>query len=160
MAAMILAAIALQTAPQIYHPLLTFSAHPELRRVTTRVEVGLLANGHGEKHYWFRRTVQADGSQIAETSWTDSRSCPESRTSLEELTALEGPRPHIYGLDDTEGIMVTTDGVTYRLEAESAPPYGNGRILLQPNVETPLARWVEKALARLSGCWKENQPVR
>jgi hypothetical protein len=160
MMAAILMAIALQTAAQTYRPLLTFSAYPELRRVTTRVDVGLLAGGRGTKDYWFRKTVQPDGGEIAETLWAVTLSCPGGRSVLEELAALEGPRPHVYGLDGRDDIVMMADGVTYRLDAQSAPPFDNGRITLRTNRGTPLARWVEAALSSLAGCWKQEPPKR
>jgi len=158
MAWIVTAAAALQAVSIESRPLLTFSAHPELRRVTTQVDVGVLTSRTGPKHYWFRKTVQPDNGQVVETLWADTRTCAGGRAALEELAMLETPRPQVYGLDGRDDVMVTTDGVTYRLETETAPPFQNGQVRLQTNVGTPLARWVEAAFAKLNGCWTAVPP--
>ncbi len=156
----LLAAMILQSAAQVWHPMLTFSAHPELRRVTTQVEVGFLPDMAGASQYWFRKTVTPDGGKIVETAWTDTRSCPAARPLLENLARLEAPHPHLPGLDGNNDIAITMDGVTYRLDADSAPPFGGGRLVLRTNVGTPLAQWVESALTGLAACWKPTPPDR
>ncbi len=152
------AAATLQVVSIESRPLLTFSAHPELRRVTTQVDVGVLTTHSGLKHYWFRKTVQPDRGRIVETRWADTRTCAGGRQALEELALLELPRPHVYGLDGSDDITVTADGVTYRLETETAPPFQTGQMSLKTNTGTPLARWVEAAFVKLNGCWTEAPP--
>jgi len=41
---------------------------------------------------------------------------------------LEAPHPHVPGQDGKNDIAVTMDGVTYCLDTDSAPPFGNGRL--------------------------------
>jgi len=154
----VIAAAAVQVVSIERSPILTFSAHPERARVTTQVDVGLLRSRSGVKHYWFRRTVKPDNSHVVETRWADTRSCPAGRVALEELTTLEAPRPYVYGLDGRYDLMLIADGVTYRMETDTAPPFHNGKMKLQSNVGTPLARWVEATTTKLSGCWAKTAP--
>jgi hypothetical protein len=54
--------------------------------------------------------------------------------------------------------MLTMDGTTYRLESEAQAPYtNNGRMMLQTNVETPLAQWVDRMFAALEPCWRARE---
>lgn len=157
MLALILTA-ALQVVSMENRPLLTFSAYPMLRHVTTQVDVGVLTSRSGPTQYWFRKTMQPDNGQVVETLWADTRSCTGGRAVLKELAALEPLRPRVYGLDGRHDIMVTADGVTYKLETETALPFRNGQMRLQTNTGTPLARWVEAAFAKLNGCWTAVPP--
>lgn len=139
-------------------PLLSFSAHPELRQVTTQVDVGFLATKSSPKHYWFRKTVKPDNGQVVEVRWADTRTCAAGRSVLEDLAKMEPPRPHIWGLDGDDDIIVTADGITYRLDTETTLP--NGRMTVRTNIGTPLARWMDAAFAKLEGCWTATPPNR
>lgn len=124
----ILAAVAFQGPSADQRPELTFSAHPELKRVTIQVDVGLLTRRAGIQHYWFRRTVRPDDGRIIETRWADSRNCPAARGALEALEKLEPPRPHVPGLDGSYDLFLQADGVTYRLDSEAAASFAPGRM--------------------------------
>ena len=153
-----LTALAAQTSVADQPPLLTFSAHPELRHVTTQVEAGVIPHPNGPMHYWFKRTVRPDGRNITETQWTDTRRCPYGRQILEELAALAPMQPFVFGLDGQNDVAITLDGTTYKLDTAVTAPFGGGRIHLQTNVGTPLARWVEASFVRLESCWSTEAP--
>lgn len=141
--------------------LLTFSASPALRRTATEVTVGVLASRAGRTEYWLRRQVRLDRGRVIETGWTDSRRCPDVRAVLAGLEALPGIRPHVSGLDGNDDLHLVTDGVGYTLDVETAAPFdSNARLTLRTNVHTPLAEWVEGALAKLAPCWSAERPVR
>jgi hypothetical protein len=137
-------------------PALVFSAHPELRRVTTEVSVTIVPNGK-RPEYLFRKTIRPDGGAIAETQWADSRTCEGARAMLAEVHSLPAARPHLFGIEPTEDLILVADGTTYRLESEASPPYGTGRISLSSNRGTPLAKWVEGAFSVLTSCWKASR---
>lgn len=133
-------------------PALVFSEHPELRRVTTEVSVTIIPNGK-RPEYLFRKTIRPDG----QTHWADSRTCEGARAMLAAVHSLPAARPHLFGIEPTEDLILVADGTTYRLESEASPPYGTRRISLSSNRGTPLAKWVEGAFSVLTSCWKASR---
>ena len=127
-----------------------FSAHQALSRHAIDVSIGTQITA-GEEIYWFRRSVRKPGQKI-ETSQTDTRSCPRMLVVLRALRELPMPRPKL-PFADNEPLVVTADGGEYSLTISVGYPGAIPQDLtLTSNVGTPLAAWVEDALATLDSC--------
>ena len=86
--------------------------------------------------------------------------CPAARSVLASAVQLEMPRIGIIGLED-DSILVTADGVRYRLNAEAAyPGQSLYDIEINSNLNTPLARWVDQSLLTLEPCWSRERTRR
>ena len=103
--------------------------------------------------YLLRRTVTSRDAKVV--TWTGTRRCPAGRAPLVALENMPLPVPDVPGLgEDTESI--TLDGVNYRLEGSARYSGASARLMLQSNVNTPLARWVEETFAALKPCWRQR----
>ena len=153
-AALLLAA--LQPLPD--SAFLTFGRAPAFEPEAIEVRVGTLwREGDGPRRHWFERTGTREGAPPA-YAWTTSADCPGADAVLARHRSIELPR-----LDNprTDGMLIATfDGARYTLETGAF--YGaegrDGRISLQSNVGTSLARWVDEMLAALQGCWSAARP--
>lgn len=129
----------------------TFSSLHARTGLQVDVTIGTKAVHDGAAVYWVSRVVRRRGSSDR-TSETDSQSCPAILSLLRSLADLRLPRPSIPHLD-TDTIIVTADGVDYRLTVPAS--YGSdtdGQVTFQSNVGTPLADWVERANDELDKC--------
>lgn len=128
-----------------------FSAHHALSHVDIDVSIGTQITG-GEKIYWIRRTTQKLGRKTG-ASQIDSRSCPRILPALRSLSDLPMPRPKLpFPSDDS--IIVTSDGTGYSLTVPVAYPgeFVTQDVTLRSNIGTPLAAWVDDALAIVDSC--------
>lgn len=129
----------------------TFSSHHARSDLQVDVTIGTKAADDRSVTYWVSRVVRRRGSSDR-TSETDSQSCPVILTLLRSLRDLPLPRPSV-PLLDTDTIIVTADGVDYRLIVPASYDNGmGGQVTLQSNVGTPLADWVEQANDELDKC--------
>ena len=149
LAGMFATALALTTSK--YDGWATFSAHHALSRLDIDVKVGTQITG-GEELYWIRRTIRKPGRK-PQTSQVDTRSCPQMLITLRSLRDLPMPRPKLpFPSDDP--IVVTADGIGYSLTVPVAYPgtFLTQDVTLTSNIGTPLATWVDDALARVDSC--------
>ena len=155
---MLLLALALQVAPALPHPWGRFSRSPALAGTTEVVEIE--TDGAGDDGLRFtlrlvRRRLQAPD----EVRWTTSEACPAVRAVLAAAAALPAPTlaPPGFGHDPTVLIL---DGMGYAVQMPAAVGTGTGTVTITSNIGTPLARWVDNALARLQPCWSATVPAR
>lgn len=154
---------------------LTFSAsRTQLRNSqSVIVDVGLrsLRDEEGRwrparrEELWFQITINDSSlGQPGRRRWTDGRSCPDAVAELDRVRDLTMPRPMLpvpgpNGEAVEEG-DIYVDGRGYTLSMRSASLQGQavGRVEMSSNVETDLARWVERMLAVLEPCWSRTMP--
>lgn len=154
---------------------LTFSAsRTQLRNSqSVIVDVGLRSLRDEEGRWrparredlWFQITI--DGHLLGEPGrrrWTDGQRCPAAVAELDRVRDLTLPRPVLPfprpdGEADEEG-DIYLDGRVYTLSVRSASLQGQaiGSVEMSSNVETDLARWVERMLAVLEPCWSRTMP--
>ena len=126
-----------------------FSAHHALSRLNIDVEIGFVHGTGDEPVYWIRRRIQRP-RQKPQTSRVDTQSCPQMLTALKSLHDLPMPRANLLFLDPT---YLIADGTGYSLTIPAAYPSSPpGELTLNSNVGTPLADWIEDALATLDSC--------
>jgi hypothetical protein len=133
-----------------------FSRAPSRRATRTTVEVGTLGHDRNRQQldFWLRRTVAAGPQQQEEVTWADTRTCAAARPLLASMRDI--PVPRFAPIGSSEGPPMMLDGVQYALRTYS----DHGMLTAQTNVNTPLATWVEGALAALDGCWTSRVPER
>src|SRR5687767_9869634 len=133
-----------------------FSRAPALRLTRTKVEVGTLGMDEERRqlHFWLRRTVTTGTAQEEEVTWTDTRSCAAARPLLASMRDI--PVPQFAPIGSSEGPPIVLDGVGYRLRTYS----DHGMLTAETNVDTPVAAWIERALAELENCWGGRVPDR
>lgn len=88
------------------------------------------------------------------TRWASNRTCPAAAAIL---SFADLPLPTPSGADAQVDIVL--DGVSYAVTLPLR--YGrqpSGRATFSSNFGTPLARWVDAALAKLEPCWSTQQP--
>lgn len=103
--------------------------------------------------YTLRRTL-ARGAGEPVTSWASSRTCP-AMSEVASFADLPMPKPQT----PSDATVIVLDGVGYRVTV----PVGYGdeigdALTLRSNGGTPLAKWVDAALAKLEGCWSAKAP--
>lgn len=154
---------------------LSFSASRTLLRNSQSVivDVGLRSLSDEEGRWrparredlWFQITINDSTlGQPGRRRWTDGQSCPAAVAELDQVRNLALPRPVLPipgpdGETDEEG-DIFLDGRVYTLSIRSASLQGQavGRVEMSSNVETDLARWVERMLAVLEPCWSRTMP--
>lgn len=100
------------------------------------------------------RLIGRDRDDVVVTLWASSRTCPAVRevASLADLPPPEFQPPG-------DGIEVVADGVWYSVTVPAGYGGQSGEPLkLTSNIGTPLAAWVDGALARLERCWTPVEP--
>ncbi|GAA3894562.1 hypothetical protein GCM10022276_12130 [Sphingomonas limnosediminicola] len=132
-----------------------FSRAPARHLIRTRVEVGTLGYDQGRKRldFWLRRPV-VSGEHDEEIAWADTRTCAAARTLLASMRDI--PVPKFAPISTSEGPPVIVDGISYRLRTYS----DQGTLTAETNLGTPLAAWVNRALATLNSCWVRTAPQR
>ncbi|HST35389.1 MAG TPA: hypothetical protein VLK25_02005 [Allosphingosinicella sp.] len=139
-------------------PALTFSRARAFEPESIEVRVARLPRDReASEAQRFERIVTREGAPRA-LAWTSSEACPAAAAVLArqgsiEMPRLENPR--------TDGMLVTAfDGASYVLETTAF--YGaagrTGKIRLESNVGTSLARWIDEMLAALAPCWSAEPP--
>jgi hypothetical protein len=103
--------------------------------------------------YLLRRTATVRGSTVV--TWAATRRCPAVRAQLAALENVQLPAPDVPGLGQ-ETKFITLDGVIYRLEGTARFGGAPASVMLQSNVDTPLARLVEDTFTVLEPCWRER----
>lgn len=101
----------------------------------------------------FRLISRGHEGEMA-TLWASSRTC-EGAEEVASLAGLPLPRPQTPSFD-TEIIV---DGVGYSVTVQVG--YGrqsSGPLTFSSNVGTPLAAWVDGAIAKLEHCWSPVEP--
>jgi hypothetical protein len=127
-----------------------FSAHHALSRLEIDVEIGIADRTPGKPIYRIRRSTKKfrGKPQISEV---DTRSCPAMLAALKSLGDLQMPRANLPLQDDF--IIITADGTAYSLTMPAAyPNAATSDITLTSKDDTPLAAWVDNALATLDSC--------
>lgn len=128
-----------------------FSAHHALSHVDVDVEIGWGERTQGEPVYTIRRSIRKL-RQKAQTTQTDTKSCPRMLAALRALRDLPMPRPSMPPLPGDE-VIITADGTAYSLTISATYPGASaGDLTVGSNVDTPLAAWVDDALATLDSC--------
>lgn len=131
-----------------------FSAHHALSHVDVDVEVGTAEQAAGEPVYWIRRSIRKL-RQKSQTTQVDTKSCPQMLRALRALRDLPMPRPNLPPLPGDE-VIITADGTAYSLTISAAYPGASaGDVTVASNVDTPLAAWVDDALATLDACTRK-----
>ncbi len=126
-----------------------FARAGALSHVRETVSIGTADRGdENVLHYRLRYIRQTLGAPPV-VRWADSRSCPQMRTMLQDMARLTMPVPTPYGLSD-EISPITLDRTLYSL---TAPSSFGGKVTIDSNVDTPLARWVDRSFERLAPCW-------
>jgi hypothetical protein len=103
--------------------------------------------------YLLRRTAIGRGSAVV--TWAMTRRCPAVRAQLAAMENLQLPALDVPGLGQ-ETKFITLDGVIYRLEGTARFGGAPASVMLQSNVNTPLARWIAETFAVLEPCWRER----
>ena len=144
----------LAASPAPFHGWGRFSRDPALAHTSETVEVATDGKDGGMLQYRLRLT-RARPSREPEVLWADSRTCEAVRPILASLTELPLPRfaPPLADGD----LVLTMDGIGYSLHM---PVSGYDAVDLASNTGTPLAAWVDGALAKLAPCWSAVEPRR
>ncbi len=150
-ASVVLIAMPIAARAQTDEGWIKFSAHHALSHVDIDVSIGTQITG-GQEIYWIRRTTQKLGRQTG-ASQIDSRSCPRILPALRSLSDLPMPQPKLPFPSDAP-IIVTADGIGYSLTVPVAYPgeFLTHDVTLTSNVGTPLAAWIDDALAIVDSC--------
>jgi hypothetical protein len=138
--------------------LIRFSKEPARSAVITEIAISYRWTRSGGQDYLFRKTVRRSGGTAVETQWTDAKSCPGAQMVLRTLASFTLPKPSVPDYDGLAPRGSFRDGTLYKLEAEAAAPYIDGRLMLTSNEGTPLAEWVDSSLENLAPCWSPNRP--
>jgi hypothetical protein len=126
-----------------------FSAHQALSRVDIDVAIHITGKSPDDPSYWISRTIRKP-RQKTQTSEFYTRTCPQMLAVLRSLHDLPMPRAYIPPQDP---LFVVADGTGYSLTIDAAYPEAlPGELTLHSNVGTPLAAWIDDALATLDSC--------
>jgi hypothetical protein len=106
--------------------------------------------------YLLRRTATVRGSTVV--TWAATRRCPAAKAQLAALENLQLPALDVPGLGE-DIRSITLDGTIYRLEGSARFGGAPAGVMLQSNVNTPLARWVDETFAMLEPCWRGRPNV-
>jgi len=132
-----------------------FSRAPALRHTSEEVAVARDGREGATSHFRLRLTVRRPGRPDA-VRWTDTRSCAAARDAITAFAAVPLPHPDPPAMIDRD-LVITADGIGYAVTVPVG--YGGGSLAepatFRSNVGTPLARWVDGALAGLRGCWPD-----
>jgi hypothetical protein len=129
------------------------------------VRVGMIvpdSEPAGGGNVWFLGTMQGSSwTSITRFRWADGASCPAALDLLKDVRDVELPRPVLPlkdGEDDSLEILV--DGRSYSLDVASSSAGGqaSGRMHMESNVDTELAKWVDRMLLALAPCWPNRVP--
>lgn len=101
-------------------------------------------------HYTWLAQVQ----DLRREAWIDSRTCPQLADVVTSMKAIEMPKP----APDMVSRPMTLDGVYYALE--TVTDFSNGTVKVVSNVGSPLATWVDNALAKLAPCLPKMPDLR
>lgn len=144
---------AAQATPPVpaFYPWGRFSRAPALTGVAETVEIATDGRD-GDGLQYKLRLVRQDRRGNTETLWTNGRTCRAVRPMLASLPALPMPRVAPPGFESGR-LEVVVDGVGYGLHMPAALGRGYGSVDMASNVDTPLAAWVDGALATLAPCW-------
>lgn len=111
-----------------------------------------IERGRVAGQFAFRRSAtERDGS--VSVSSTNTNACPAVWPLLTEVEQLELPRPDLPGVGK-EVEFITLDGARYTLTTPSLYGGAMSRLVVQSNVNTPLARWIDRTLTTLKPCWR------
>lgn len=106
------------------------------------------------RHEQTLRLVSRNLDEPPVTLWASSRTCPTAG-EVASFADLPLPRPRPPGAE----IDLVMDGVGYSVTLPlSYGRQGGGRATFSSNVGTPLAAWVDAALAKLERCWSTREP--
>lgn len=134
----------------------TFSRDDWGRQTKTRVEVGTIGFDRGARRldFWLRRSMTRGVGHQEEVSWADTRTCAPARAVLASIRDI--PVPRFAPVGTSKGPPLVTDGVAYALSTYS----DDGGLSENTNLGTPLAAWIDGALATLDRCWSSRVPER
>lgn len=99
------------------------------------------------------RRSSTDRGGAVSVAFTNTSACPGVLSLLGEMEQLELPRPDLPGFGK-ELEWVIMDGATYSLTAPALYRGRESRLVVQSNVTTPLARWIDRTLSALEPCWR------
>jgi hypothetical protein len=131
----------------------SFSRSPALARRREHVDMVVDGQDGGNARplqYKLRLvTTDPNGRDVL---WANSHTCPAVRTVIASLRDLQPSRPMPPGFD-TGDLIVMADGTGYALDVPVTDRVSASRITWRSNIGTPLAKWVDDALAALEPCW-------
>jgi hypothetical protein len=122
----------------------------------TEVEVGTLGfdKSRARLDFWLRRTVGGGVGRQEEVTWTETRTCGSARPLLASMRHI--PVPKFAPIGSSKGPPIIVDGMSYALRTYS----DDGMLSENTNLGTPLAAWIDGALATLEKCWSSRVPER
>ncbi len=145
----LLAAMAAQPVPTGWA---AFARAGALSHVKERVEIDSLPRSTGStleyRMTYVRQTIDRREHFVA-----TSIGCPAVRSVIASMRDLRMPHPAPYGIaGDSPEIVL--DGTTYELEAPTDA--AGGRTVINSNIGSSLADWVDGAFRALEPCWKKS----
>jgi hypothetical protein len=103
--------------------------------------------------YILRRTLTRGAGEPV-TSWASSRTCA-AMSDVVSFADLPMPKPQT----PSDAAVIVLDGVGYHVTVPVSYSDDMGSATtLRSNGGTPLAKWVDGALAKLEGCWSTEAP--
>ncbi len=99
------------------------------------------------------RRSSTDRSGAVSVAFTNTSDCPGVLPLLGEIEQLVLPHPDLPGFGK-ELEFVTMDGAGYSLTAPALYGGAMSQLVVQSNVNTPLARWIDRTLKALEPCWR------
>jgi hypothetical protein len=127
--------------------MIAFSRSPALAR--SKQEICIERGGVGGQ-FAIRRS-STDRSGGVSVTYTNTSDCPGVLPLLKELEQLELPRPDFPGFGK-EPEFITLDGAGYSLTAPALYDGAMSKLVVQSNVSTPLAQWIDRTLKALDPC--------
>jgi hypothetical protein len=131
--------------------LISFSRQPALARTSEEVCIARYNDGQGVNYRL--RQVSTDRLRRVTVAWATTKACPAVLPYLEAMEQLPMPVPDLpwFGNEPQE---MTLDGAGYRLSTRALYSGKMSEVVVQSNVDTPLARWIDQTLAALAPCWR------
>lgn len=145
--------LALALAP--FSPWGSFSREPMLNHAAEVVEIETRGVEGKRPRFVLRLTRTALRSR--QVRWADSARCPAVRVALAGLHDLRSPQVAPPGSGD-EATTIVLDGTAYELRMPAAFGADQAAVTMSSNSDTPLARWIDGALAMLAPCWTAEPP--
>ena len=132
--------------------LISFSRSPALARTSEEVCVRR-AGKPGE--FSLRRT-STNARGVVSDSLTSTGACPGVLKQLQALEELGLPQVDLPAFGNQVEV-ITLDGVGYQLTAPALYGGDMSSIVVQSNIGTPLARWIDETFRALAPCWRETR---
>ncbi len=133
-------------------PLISFSRRLALAR--TSEEVCVRRAGTAEEFALRRTSTDARGGSRSMT--TSTGKCKGVLAQLQALEALRVPQVDLPAFGK-EAEFITLDGAGYTLTTPALYDGAMSKLVVQSNVNTPLARWIDKTLTVLAACWVSSR---